>query len=204
MLTTTQFKSLNPSCKNVDLYVPLLAKYMPMFGIDTPLRQAFFLAQASHESGGFTKLVENLNYTSAERLVIIFSKYFPNKAVAAPYAGKPEKIANVVYANRMGNGAASTGDGWKYRGKGIIQITGKTSQIRAMLECDLASIDSLMEIEGAIKSACWWWKTNNMNRHSDKDDIKASTKTLNGGYNGLEDREALLKKYKKALGVKDV
>lgn len=201
MITTDQFKKLNPNCKSVELYVQHLNKYMPMFGITTPIQQAFFLAQAGHESAGFTKLVENLNYTTPERLVVIFPKYFPNKKIAEAYAGKPEKIANVVYANRMGNGDASSGDGWKYRGKGIIQITGKTAQIRAMLECDLASVDALMEIEGAIKGACWWWKTNNMNRHSDKNDINASTKAVNGGYNGLDDRIVRLAGYKKVLGA---
>lgn len=189
----------------------LYKKYKSLFEkykVDTPLRISHFLAQVEHESGGFKRLEENLNY-SIEGLIKIFPKYFtisqatePNKAHASQYARKPEKIANLIYANRMGNGDEKSGDGWKYKGAGFIQLTGKSNYQLLTKDTDLDFIKSpalLLEEPNAILAALWFWSKNNINKYADNDDIKGVTKAINGGQNGLHERELLLAKYKKGL-----
>lgn len=190
--------------KKNDGILRVLSEEMINSGIDTPLRICHFLAQMSHESAGFTVLQENLNY-SAQGLLRVFPKYFKD-GIEVKYARKPEMIANRVYANRMGNGAEDTGDGFKYRGRGIIQLTGKDNyrvysqdifgDSRLLENPDLAS-----DISVAAKIACRFWIKNNLNELADKDDIRTITRKINGGFNGLDHRTELLNKAKKAIGI---
>lgn len=166
-------------------------------GINTPLRIAHFMAQIHHESN-LKPVSENLNY-SASALLRVFGKYF-TESQAKEYARKPEMIANRVYANRMMNGNENSGDGWKYRGRGFIQITGKRNYLllsKDMRVDYLNNPDLLLNEADAMISAVWYWSKNNLNRYADKDDIKGVTKAINGGYNGLKHRIELLNKYKK-------
>ena len=172
------------------------------YEINTPLRWAHFLAQIAHESGGFTVTEENLNY-KAEGLTNIFPKYFKD-VDPDDYAHNPEKIANRVYANRMGNGDEDSGDGFKFKGRGLIQLTGR-SNYTAMandLEVELEDLlEHLKTADGAVESAAWFWHKNNINKLADKDDVTAVTKKVNGGTIGLEDREEHTENFKEALGV---
>lgn len=174
------------------------------YEINTPLRMAHFLAQAAHESGGFRLLEENLNY-SADGLNKIFPKYFKNAGRDAnEYSRKPEKIANVVYASRMGNGGPETGDGYRFRGRGCIQLTGRSNytSFAETLEMTLdEAIDYLTTPEGAVESAAFFWANNGCNELADKDDVVKVTKRVNGGTIGLEDRKAHTEELKELLGV---
>lgn len=177
-----------------------LAKYMPQYEINTTYRICHFIAQIHHESGGFKYYKENLNY-SAKALNSVFKKYFPTLAVAEQYARQPEKIANLVYANRMGNGSPESGDGWKYRGRGFIQCTGKNNytECAAYLKIDCVNDpDLLCTQDYAVLSAIWYWNTRNLNKLADSDDILGITKKINGGTIGLEDRQAQLNILKSA------
>lgn len=187
-LLTKTFPQADP--KNLALFVDPLNKTCIHFNIDTVSRIASFVAQTGHESGQFRLLVENLNY-SAQALNSIFAKYFPTQALAAAYARKPEKIANRVYANRMGNGDESTGDGWAFRGHGLIQITGRTNTTAFAKAFNMTLADAsayLLTPEGAAMGAGWFWDTNNLNQWADKGDITRQSKIINGGTNGLEER----------------
>lgn len=168
-------------------------------GINTPLRLAHFMAQIHHESG-LKPISENLNY-SAQGLLSTFKKYFDAKTVNE-YQRKPEKIANKVYANRMGNGNEQSGEGWKYRGRGFIQITGKENYFKLANDTDLDCLknpDLLLQEPNAMISAIWFWKVNKLNALADADNIEAITKRINGGLNGLADRKQLLENYKEIL-----
>lgn len=180
--------------------IDLLAK----FGIDTHLELAHFLSQVHHESGGFTAKVENLNY-SYTGLIKTFSKYF-NATTAKQYARKPQNIANKVYASRMGNGDEKSGDGWKYRGRGYIQLTGKNNY--AALNSYLKSIGladnvlespDLVETKYPLLSAAYWWMVNGLNQIADNGSgdevVKAVTKRVNGGLNGYAHRLEMFKYY---------
>ena len=164
---------------------------LPRYEITTVERVAAFLAQCGHESADFTVLKENLNY-SAEGLSKVFPKRFPTVAAAQPYNRNPEKIANKIYSDRMGNGPEASGDGFKFRGRGAIQLTGKEnySKFAASLGMDLTAAVAYCEtLEGAIESACWFWTTNKLNALADATDIVGLTKRINGGTIGLEDRK---------------
>ena len=179
------------------------------FEINTPQRVAGFLAQTSHESGGYTMLSENLNYKAAtlaacwpNRFAVLGADKKPIKengklvptAVANSIAGKPELIANLVYSSRMGNGPAESGEGWLYRGRGLKQLTGKDNYTRcgAALGLDLVgNPDLLLEPMAAARSAGWFWKANNLSVFADVGDIKGMTKKINGGLIGYEARQAL-------------
>ena len=179
--------------------VPLLDRY----SINTVNRLAGFLAQCGHESHDFKFVKENLNY-SQEGLRKTFPKYFPSDALAAEYARKPEKIANKVYGNRMGNGDEASGDGFKYSGKGLIQLTGKENYRKFALKIGRTleeTVAYLQTIEGAAESAAWFWSTNGLNEIADKDDIVIMTKRINGGIIGLDDRTARYKAAKSVLSV---
>lgn len=194
MVSSEQLVKIFSQADTADLQeiVDPLNAAMAEFGIDTPQRQAMFLAQAGHESGNFAHVEENLNY-SASGLVNIFHKYFPDEAAAAAYARQPERIANRVYANRMGNGDEASGEGYKYRGRGLIQLTGKDNYdaCARALNVDLHSQPDYLETaEGACRSAAWFWNHNNLNRYADADDITGCTKRVNGGVIGLEERSA--------------
>ena len=170
------------------------------FGINTPLRMCHFLAQVAHESGGFTAVTENMNY-SASRLMQIFPKYF-NPALASQYARHPEMIASRVYANRMGNGKESTGDGWRYRGRGYMQITGKNNyqayQDSGACTGDLMGHPEwLSKSPGRMKSAMWFFFKSGCNELADTDDVEAVTRMINGGRTGLSNRAYYLRKVKR-------
>lgn len=191
----------------------LFQKYKSLFErykVNNALRIAHFMAQIEHESG-LKPINENLNY-SYERLLDIFKYDFDTnkdrvlsateKKVAEMLARKPQQIANFVYANQNGNGGVNSGDGWKFRGKGFIQITGRENYTELSKDTGIDFInnpDLLLEEPNAILSALWFWNKNNLNKYADKDDIKGLTKAINGGYNGLQHRTELLKKYKKLL-----
>jgi putative chitinase len=199
-LTKEQLKQLLPKNPYIDQWHHALSQLLPDYEINTPQRIAAFIAQCAHESGGFIFLTENLNY-KAESLVKVFPKYFKDLATAKAYEKKPEKIANRIYANRMGNGDELSGDGYKYRGRGLIQLTGKTnySWFAASLEITPEEASEYTQtFEGAAQSACWFWETNKLNEFADKGDILGMTKRINGGTIGLEDRK---KHYEHALHV---
>lgn len=202
-LTLEQVNQLLPRNPNVEEWYQALSKILPDYGIDTPQRIAAFIAQCGHESAGFTVLKENLNYRW-ETLRRVFPRHFPTDDIAKRYASLPNKqeaIANRAYANRMGNGPEESGDGWRYCGRGLIQLTGKNNY---SLFADSIGIpveeasEYLQTFEGAVQSACWFWETNNLNRFADAGDIRGMTKVINGGLNGLEDR---ILHYEKALRV---
>jgi putative chitinase len=170
--------------------------------INTVPRIASFVSQCAHESGDFRVMKENLNY-SAEALVKVFKKYFPTLESAYPYNRKPFEIANKVYANRMGNGDQASGDGFKFRGRGLIQITGKDNYRKCSLalfndERLLDNPDFLLTKLGAVQSACWFWTANKINPVADTGDVAKVTKIINGGTNGLDHRAM---KYKMAMSV---
>lgn len=188
--TSEQLTHLIPNNKHIAEWKEALDKILPKYEINSKLRVAAFIAQCSHESGQFTVLHENLNYR-AETLVKVFPKYFPSLAVAIQYAKQPEKIANKVYGGRMGNGPEATGEGFKFCGRGLIQLTGKDnySKIAKDLGCEVDHLCEYMcTIEGALESACWFWKTHNLNEYADKKDMLTITKKINGGTNGLKER----------------
>lgn len=193
MITLELLQSMCPKTKKsiLDGYVePLntVAEYYEMF--ENVKRVSGFLAQLAHESGGFNAVVENLNY-SKEGLRKTFSKYFPTDEIAMQYARQPEKIANRVYANRMKNGPESSGDGFKFRGRGLIQLTGRDNYTRfaEALDMDLESTIAYLETpNGAVASAGWFWDNNKLNQYCDRDDFINLTKRINGGTIGLPDR----------------
>jgi putative chitinase len=190
--------ALGVSATDADKYLPFLNMTMLKREINTPVRQAMFLSQLAHESGNFRFVVENLNY-SADALRRVFGKYFPTEALANEYARQPERIANRVYASRMGNGDEASGDGWKYRGRGLIQLTGKNNYASFSMQSDnnaLVEPELVAQPELAVDSAGWFWTTNRLNQLSDTGDVKAVTRRINGGFNGLADREA---KYNKLI-----
>lgn len=201
MITIEQLKQIIPTNKESDAWFEHIQAILPAYDIDTPKRLAGFLAQASHESSEFRVLEENLNY-SAEGLVKTWPSRFTVTSAKA-YARKPEKIANSVYANRMGNGNEASGDGWKFRGRGIKQLTGKNNYSQfgksvGMTPEEAANYCSTKK--GAVESAAWFWKTNGLNKHADADDITGMTKAINGGLIGLDDRKKRYEMVKKILG----
>ena len=200
ILTKEQLAKIITGNPHVDYWHAALEKALPDYDINTPRRVAAFLAQCAHESGNFKFLVENLNY-KAESLCRVWPRHFPNMEIANQYARKPEKIANRAYANRMGNGPEESGDGWKYAGKGLIQLTGKANYqaFAESIETPLEEIPEFLgTFEGAVQSACWFWESNNLNQWADAGDILTLTKRINGGTIGLDDR---IKHYNHALHV---
>jgi putative chitinase len=188
-----------PAAK-LEPFIEPLNQTIEHYEINTPQRVAAFLAQTGHESGGYTALKENLNY-SAQGLVKIFKKYFPNEALAKQYERKPEKIANRVYANRMGNGDEASGDGWRFCGRGLIQLTGKVNYTRFATSLGIPIEECVAYMEthaGAVASAGWFWDSNKLNQWCDKGDFITLTKRINGGTIGLEDRK---KHYEAALRI---
>ena len=202
MLTAQQFAHLFPRAQDPQSWVDSMNEVFPTYDINTPQRVAAFLAQCGHESGGWTVFEENLNY-SDKGLNGIFKKYFPTLESTAGYVRQPEKIANKVYANRMGNGPESSGDGFKYRGRGPIQLTGKDNY-RAFAKDMFEDWENLFnnpdwvtaDKDFALMSAIWFWNKNKLNVQADSGDIKLMTKKINGGYIGLEDR---IKHYNEAI-----
>jgi putative chitinase len=202
-LTKEQLKQLLPRNPYVEYWHNALSQLLPDYEINTPQRIAAFVAQCSHESGGFTALKENLNYRW-ETLRRLFPKYFPSDDLAKAYTNMPNKqeaIANRVYANRMGNGPEESGDGYRFCGRGLIQLTGRDNYTFFAGSLGISveeATEYLGTFEGAAQSACWFWETNNLNKWADAGDIKELTRRINGGYIGLEDR---IKHYEHALHV---
>jgi len=178
-----------------------MLEILPLWDINTIPRVAGFIAQCGHESGGFRVVSENLNY-SAKALNTIFPKYFKRAGRDAnEYHRQPEKIANVIYANRMDNGDSESGDGWRFRGGGILQLTGRYNYTKFGEAVDMSpedAVDYVRTKKGALDSACWFWDTNGLNRYCDDQDIVGATKRINGGTIGLDDRK---KHYIHALDV---
>lgn len=204
-LTTDVLQKVFPNNKNIGEFVNILNDYLDKYEINTLPRVQQFLAQVGHECGGFTVFIENLNY-SKDGLLKTFPKYFTQLNVNQ-YTKQPEKIANKVYANRLGNGDETSGDGWKYRGRGAIQCTGKSNytKMSGWLNYDCVTYpDVLAEKLYAIESACAWWKNNNLNPKADINTLSGFTqitKIINGGTNGLEDRKAIWERTKKYINL---
>jgi putative chitinase len=185
-------QQLSQMVKNpyISQWYEALEQLLPDYDINTPLRVAHFVAQCAHESGNFVFIKENLNYRAAS-LRKTFGKYFPTDELAQQYEKKPERIANRVYANRMGNGDEASGDGWRYCGRGLIQLTGKdnyTFFAGSLGISEPEAAEYLATFEGAAQSACWYWEQNKLNRFADANDVRGLTRAINGGFIGLEDR----------------
>lgn len=192
-----------PRCKKsldwANALNPALAKY----GINTIPRISSFIAQTGYESGQFNELEENLNYSSAKRLMKVWPKRFPDIASADPYVNDPKRLGNFVYANRLGNGAPSSGDGYHYRGRGILQLTGRSNYFEASKELGVnlvANPDQLLEPKYAAMSAAWFWSARGLNALADDktgdddlEDFADITRKINGGTIGLQARLALFK-----------
>lgn len=174
------------------------------YEINTVLRLSHFLAQCAHESADFTRKVENLNY-SAKRLMVVFPKYFKTIEKATEYQRQPEKIANLVYGNRMGNGPESSGMGWKFRGRGHLQLTGYDNYklFGLSIKVNIVEKPELVATKYPLTSAAWFFSVRKINSISDKGSsdavITAVTKKVNAGVIGLEDRIAKFKKFHKLL-----
>ena len=200
ILTKSQLSQLIPGNPYIDNWHHALEQALPDYDINTPRRVAAFMAQCGHESGSFKFLKENLNYR-AESLMRVWPRYFPNMDVAKAYAHNQEKIANRAYGGRMGNGPEETGDGWKFCGRGLIQLTGRNNYqaFADSIETPIEDIpEYLQTFEGAVQSACWFWENNNLNNWADQGDMVTLTKKINGGTLGLDDR---IKHYNHALHV---
>lgn len=198
--TKDKLAKIIPGNPYIDYWFGALEMILPDYDINTIPRVSAFLAQTAHESGSYKFLKENLNYR-AVTLRKVFPKYFPTDELANKYAQKPEMIANRVYGGRMGNGPESSGDGYRYCGRGLIQLTGKSNYVKfaESIETPLEEIpEYLATFEGAIQSACWFWEENNLNQWADKGDILTLTKRINGGTIGLNDR---IKHYEHAKHV---
>ena len=191
MITKELIQKIAPNApENI---VEILNVMLPKYGIDNKERVACFLGQTAHESGGYTKLTENLNY-SAQGLCKTWPKRFPTQKSAEPYHRNPEKIANKVYSNRLGNGNEASGDGWKYRGRGAIQTTGKENyeELSQAIGKELSEcVKYCGTLEGAVESACVFWKQNNLNGFVDKNDFEGLTEAVNGKLIGYTERKQL-------------
>jgi putative chitinase len=197
--------TLIPGNKDVDAWHAALVDVLPKYGITTERRMAHFISQCAHESNNFRSLEENLNY-SEKSLLAVFDRYFGSapKRSAAEYARKPEMIANYVYQDKfrkykMGN--TQDGDGWRFRGRGLKQLTGRENYTGfgkfVGMTAEQAA-DYVATPKGAVESACWFWDTKKLNNIADTDDVVKMTKEINGGNIGLADRQA---RYKKAMEV---
>ncbi len=206
MVTLAQYKALYPSAiaGHVDALAAQSGRIFDEFGISQlPNRLHFFLAQIGHESGGLSVVEENLNY-SAQRLTVVFPNRFPTLASAQAVAGSKERVGNSIYANRMGNGDAASGDGFRYRGRGYIQLTGKNNYraVGAQAGLDLVGDPDLaFSTSEALRVACGFWSLNNLNAVCDGGDFTLLTKRINGGTVGLPDRLAWLDKVRRTLSA---
>ncbi len=189
---------------DIDRYLKAIRTGLERYQINTPLRVAHFIAQIAHESGSFRYSSENLNY-SATALRSVFGKYFKTEDEANQYARKPEKIANRVYGGRMGNGDETTGEGWKFRGRGLIQLTGKENYQKCAKaigkEIDKDPDKLASDPEAAVLAAGWFWDSRKLNNYADNDDVMTITRRINGGTHGLDDRKAYLARAKQAFGL---
>lgn len=207
MLTVNQFQratGVNDELR--DAWYEPVAAAMKKHGINTQLRQAHFLAQVGHESGGFRFVQENLNYLWGALLAMFGNRITKEQALKygrrPPQPANQQMIANIIYANRMGNGDVESGDGYRYRGRGLIQITGKSNYrdlVQALGVDVVANPDLLADYKLAAESAAAWWKIHGLNEIADADDVGRITRVINGGINGIEDRKTRLTKAKGVL-----
>ncbi len=209
MIDADKLRTILPQALDrADIYAPIINRAADEFGIAVGRELAMFVAQIGHESGHLRHIEENLNYTNAQRLVDIFGKRFAGPADAAAFAGQPARIANRVYANRLGNGNEASGDGWRYRGRGLIQITGCANYARCSLslyknaDVLLNAPDKLCEPEQATRSAAWFWSANGCGDPAARGDVSAVTKLINGpAREGLAARDALYRQAVRVLGA---
>jgi putative chitinase len=199
-ITLDTFKKAVPLCKDPTKWLEAFNSKLPSSTINTKLRLCAFIAQCAHESSNFNILQENLNY-SAKGLKVTFPKYFVTDETALMFERQPAKIANRVYADRMGNGTEMSGEGYKYRGRGIIMLTGRDNYLKLSSAIGIdnkytVNPDLLMKPEDAIDAALWFWNKNNLNQFADKSDMITLTKRINGGLIGIDERIA---NYKRAL-----
>jgi putative chitinase len=183
MVTLTQLIAAGVPPTAARVFLEPLNATFDRFGISTPERQAAFLAQALHESSDFSELEENLYYTSPARVLAVFPSRVPNLDIALLLVRNPEALANRVYADRLGNGDEASGDGWRYRGRGIFQLTGKENYLRAMLSLDrdyLLHPELVAQPEDAALTAGWYWDSNELNAWADLKQIDRITKAING------------------------
>lgn len=215
MLNADSLKAVFPKCSDPATWADSLNTALPKFGIDTRDRMASFLAQTGYESSQFNHLVENLNYSTVGRLMRVWPKRFPTEASAEPYVNNPQKLADFVYANRLGNGDVQSDDGYRFRGRGIIQLTGRSNYLAASnaLKAELApgadlvaQPDLLADPKYACLSAAWFWQSRGLNEladdrtdDNDLEDFTEITRRVNGGTTGVNDRFALYKQVLAAL-----
>lgn len=215
MITQAQLCRVVPTLKKerVDEFVASFNMWAVHFGIDNPKRVVHYLAQVFHESGALSATSENLNY-SAKRLLRTFPKYFKTRGIADWYAHKPQMIANRVYCNRMGNGDEASGDGWKYRGRGFIGLTGKANYAD-FAHFDLCTEDVVTNPDAVAKfplnqvASMWFWERYGLNETADQDDggkggeavVDRITLKVNGGTNGIASRKYYYRKFKREFGL---
>jgi putative chitinase len=201
MITVEQLQQILPNNTSIHTLCASLNKILPKYDINTKNRISGFLAQCAVESAEFTKLTENLNYSS-QSLMKVWPSKFTSAIFADRYARSPEKIANYVYANRYGNGNESSGDGWKYRGRGAIQTTFQANY-KAFADYKQLPIDTVVAycetLDGALESACFYWKKNNINQECDKDNIQSMTRKINAASLDLPQRTMYYEKAKSIL-----
>ena len=201
-ITESQLAEIMNATTEVVQYCEAVNACLQRYEINTPLRAAHFLAQVAHESGGLRCVEENLDY-GENALKSVYGKYFKDNSLASHYAGRPQKIANRVYAHRMGNGGERSGDGWRYRGRGLIPLTGKANyadyaddrHVDVVQDPDQVAENPML----ATDVAGWYWNSQTLNRLADNDDIRAITKRICGACEGLKDRLFYLKRAKNAL-----
>lgn len=191
MLITPELLRTVTTPELADMWANSLNETCERFAIDSPFRIAGFISNVAHESAGFKFVKENLNYSAAS-LMRVWSSRFPTLEIAQRYAMQPEKIANRAYSDRMGNGDEASGDGWKYIGRGLIQLTGKNNYVAYSLACDNEALQHPEIVEQpkyAAESAGWFWSVNRLNQLADAQDITGMCRRINGGLNGLDDRQ---------------
>lgn len=196
-ITEDKFKALSPKCKDVKEYVSALNQLLPKFNIVSKAPVEAFLAQYAHETMGFTALVENTCYTTPERLMKVFPSKFPSLTLAKMYAGKAPQIANRVYSFRYGNGNEDSGDGYKYRGRGLCHLTFKDNYTAFYKDTGIDVVqhpEFLEEVYYAVYAGCWYWNKHNISTLAENGDFIGVTKAVNGGTNGLEERQTWLAK----------
>ena len=204
LLTPDRMRWIAPRCPAPEVWCAALNAAMQRYGIETPDRVAAFVAQIAHESGEFSRLTEDLTYTTAERIRAVWPKRFQTLASAAPFVRNPEALANRVYANRLGNGDAASGDGWRYRGRGLIQLTGRANYADAARALGLPLLDApqlLEQPDGAARCAAWFWQSYGLNALADEADFVAITQVINGGTVGLSERRRYWAQASAALGA---
>ena len=200
-LTGADLRKIVRGIKNAEEWAEALNERLPHWNINTVDRASSFIGQTAWESGGFKSLSENLNY-SAKRLRQVWPRRFRSTSEAQRYARNPEKIANKVYSNRMGNGSERSGDGWKFRGRGLIQLTGQENNQKFANAMQMDINDALQYLTtyaGAVDGACWYWKSRGLNRYADKGDWRTMTKRINGGTHGYKERVSLIERARSVL-----